>query len=144
MGSDRGAGDRQAALRQLEEDDEQMAARDNLSGQFDPVPHEVYHYSDPSNRASIRQQGLLTRDAQGQSLAERDGAAAGVYAFEERDQADMLEGDTWAVQTTGLPFERDPQNPTSAFYSPEPVPPGQVALVSPHPDWDEENEAWRD
>lgn len=82
----------------------------------------MYHYADPSDRASIAEKGLLTRHPSNGSLAEDDGETAGVYMFHDRRQADILGGDTYRVNTAGLRLHDDP------FHAGE-----GIAAFVPHP-----------
>lgn len=95
-----------------------------------------YHYSDPSNRDSIMESGLRTRDSLGASLAEDDGHEAGVYMFTDRHQADVLQGDTWEVSVDPKEVVPDPfhaSTPGVAVYTPNPVPPNRLKLLNRPP-----------
>lgn len=91
----------------------------------------LYHYSDPSNRDSIAEKGLLIRHPDGSSLAEDDGHQPGVYLFADKAQADMLDGDTYEVDAYGLDLHPDPfhdDQPGTAWVSHRPIPPDKITF----------------
>lgn len=91
----------------------------------------MFHYADPSDRASIAQKGLLTRHPSRGSLAEDDGQPAGVYMFHDRHQADVLAGDTYRVNTAGLNVQDDPFHAGDgiAAFVPHPIERSRLSLL---------------
>lgn len=101
------------------------------------TPGVIYHATDPANRQSILQHGLLPRHPEtGESLSDSVGNESGIYGFEDPsafepggpwEQSPGV--DIWAIDTNGLRLQKDEATGmTGSHYSYDPVPPENLRL----------------
>lgn len=92
-------------------------------------PRYCYHTASPLKREEILEKGLLPGE-------EASYGEPGVYLWRRRwvaetfhwlDSRELL--DVWRVDVSGVPLDRDPEDPSEAVYTTKPIPPKKLRFV---------------